>query len=146
MNRIELTGRLTHDPEMRATPSGVDVAQLRLAVPRPRRNGEDQGAVYVDVTAFDGQAIACGQYLARGRRVAVAGRLEYSEWTTKDGQARSRHEVIADEVKFLDRANAPATENAEPAPRATRRPTGRREGELDPNTVDLSPGLAARAR
>jgi single-strand DNA-binding protein len=67
MNRIELTGRLTRDPEMRATPSGVEVAQLRLAVPRRRRNGEDQGAIYVDVTAFDGQAIACGEYLAKAR-------------------------------------------------------------------------------
>ena len=64
---------------MRATASGVEVAQLLLAIPRRRRNGEDQGAVYVDVTAFDGQAIACGKYLAKGRRIAVSGRLELSE-------------------------------------------------------------------
>lgn len=125
MNRIELTGRLTRDPDMRVTPSGVEVCQLRLAVPRRRRDGEDQGAVYVDVTAFDGQAIACGEYLQKGRRVAVSGRLEYSEWTTKDGHPRSRHEVIADEVEFLDRPEQ-LDEAPEPARSTPRRPAGRR--------------------
>jgi hypothetical protein len=80
MSRIELTGRLTGDPEMSATPSGLGVAQLRLAIPRRRRNGDDQGAVYVNVTAFDGRATErpvprqgqAGRGLPPSRQAAVA--------------------------------------------------------------------------
>jgi single-strand DNA-binding protein len=159
MNRIELTGRLTRDPEMKATPSGVEVAQLRLAVPRRRRNGEDQGAVYVDVTAFDGQAIACGEYLQKGRRVAVSGRLELSEWRAQDGSSRQRHYVIADEVEFLDRAEAQPEETtgAAAAPQAVdggRPPSAARAGGAgDARRLNVlsqprllrEPGLLSRA-
>jgi hypothetical protein len=55
--------------------------------PAAPRNGEDRDAIYVDVTASDGQATARGQHLAKGRRVAMSGRLEFSEWTTSEGGA-----------------------------------------------------------
>ena len=69
MNTVTLTGRLTTDPELRSTTNG-SVASLRLAVQRPRKDGEDQGADYVDITVFGRQADTVAQYLAKGRKVA----------------------------------------------------------------------------
>ncbi|MGI8593503.1 MAG: single-stranded DNA-binding protein [Solirubrobacteraceae bacterium] len=102
MNSINLTGRLTRDPELRTTHSGTPVGSLRLAVQRRRsRDGEDRGAVFVDVTAFGALGENCAQYLETGRQVAVSGRLELDEWENDAGQRRQRHHVIADEVEFL---------------------------------------------
>jgi single-strand DNA-binding protein len=117
VNQISLIGRLTADPEYRAGEKH-EAATFRLAIPRRnRRDGEDAGAVFIDVVAFDGLARTVGEHLAKGRQVAVAGRLEQSEWTTQEGEYRSKHQVIADEVAFLD---APKTTPAEePAPEPT---------------------------
>ena len=104
MNSITLTGRLTADPETRSSHSATAVTQFRLAVQRRRsREGEDRGAVYVDVVCFGGLAESCGEYLTKGRQVAASGRLELDEWETDAGERRSRHKVIADEVEFLAR-------------------------------------------
>lgn len=96
MNQVGLTGRLTRDPEMRSTKSGEDVCGMRLAV-----DGPDENTTFVDVTAFGGLASTCGEYLEKGRAVAVSGRLAYSEWEADDGGKRSKHEVIAQVVDFL---------------------------------------------
>ena len=102
MNSITLTGRLTRDPELRTTHSGMAVTDFRLAIQRRRsREGEDRGAVYVDVTCFGGLGESVAQYLEQGRQVAVSGRLELDEWETDAGERRSRHKVVADEVEFL---------------------------------------------
>jgi len=97
VNSIQLTGRLTRDPELRSTRSGKSVAAMRLAVSRRDR---DAAPVYVDVVAFDGLADICAEHLAKGRQVAVTGRLDYQEWE-HEGSKRSKHEVIASEVDFL---------------------------------------------
>lgn len=101
MNSVNLIGRLTRDPEKREVAGDMSVVKLRLAIPRRKKNGEDQGAVFVDVTAFGKQADLCAEYLEKGRQVAVSGRLEYSEYRDADDKPRSRHEVIADNVQFL---------------------------------------------
>ncbi len=102
MNSITLVGRLTADPELRTTHGGAAVTQMRIAVPRRRgKQGEDRGAVFVDVVSFGALAENCAQYLEQGRQVAVGGRLELDEWETDAGERRSRHKVIADEVEFL---------------------------------------------
>ena len=103
MNSINLTGRLTRDPEARSTRDDATVAEFRLAVQRRRRGGEDRGAVYVDVVAFGGLAGSIVEYLAKGRQVAVSGRLEHDQWEAEDGSRRQRHKVVADEVEFLGR-------------------------------------------
>ena len=109
---INLTGRLTADPELRATSNG-SVASLRVAIARPRKDGEDQGADYVDITVFGRQADTCCEYLAKGRKVAVEGRLHHSEWDSDNGR-RQKLEVIARNVEFLDaRKTDNATDNAE---------------------------------
>ncbi|MFN2503368.1 MAG: single-stranded DNA-binding protein, partial [Acidimicrobiales bacterium] len=73
MNTIQLIGRLTQDPELRYTNTGLATTKLRLAVPRRKRNGEEQPPVYVDVVTFDKQAEAVAEHLEKGRRVAVTG-------------------------------------------------------------------------
>jgi single-strand DNA-binding protein len=100
MNTVTLTGRLTADPELRATSNG-SVASLRIAIARPRKDGQDQGADYVDITVFGRQADTCSQYLAKGRKVAIEGRLHHSEWDSDNGR-RQKLEVIARNVEFLD--------------------------------------------
>jgi single-strand DNA-binding protein len=97
---INLTGRLTADPDLRATTKG-SVASLRLAVQRPRKDGADQGADYVGITVFGRQGETCAEYLAKGRKVAVDGYLHHSEWDSDNGR-RQKLEVIARNVEFLD--------------------------------------------
>ena len=113
MNIINLIGRLTRDPELEQTPAGTAVCRMRLAVPRRRKEGKDQGAVFVNVVAYGGQASASADYLTKGRQVAVSGRLEYREWTGPDGARQSVHEVVADHVEFL---GAPGGGGGEPSP------------------------------
>ena len=112
MNRVTLIGNLTSPPEVRTTQAGQSIAKMRLAVSRPRRDGEDQGADYVDVTAFGATAENCGKYLAKGRKVAIDGRLHHSEWDSDDGH-RQKLEVIANNVEFLSPRQAPAIRNDE---------------------------------
>ena len=120
MNQISLIGRLTADPESRAG-ERHEAATFRLAIPRrARRDGEDPGAVFIDVVTFDGLAKTVADHLTKGRQVAVTGRLEQAEWTTGDGEYRSKHQIIADEVAFLD---APKTApGAEPEPEPAAKP------------------------
>jgi single-strand DNA-binding protein len=112
MNTITLIARLTRDPELRTTSSDQTVCAMRVAVGRPSQDGAD----YVDVTSFGKLAETCGEYLTKGRRVAISGRLHYSEWTT-DAGPRSKHEVVATSIEFLDarRDGEPAeTDGTEP--------------------------------
>ena len=116
MNDVSLIGRLTRDPELIATHNGTDIASLRLAV--DRRRGD--GAIFVDVKCFEGQARACAEHLAKGRQVAVSGRLELDEWTNDKGEKRSRLYVIANSVQFLAKRSPSPDEDgaAEPEPAA----------------------------
>jgi single-strand DNA-binding protein len=101
MNSINLIGRLTANPELRSSESGP-VVRLRVAVQRRRgKDGQDRGADFVDVTAFGAQAETCAEYLTKGRRIGIVGRLHHSEWDSADGR-RQKLEVIADNVDFLD--------------------------------------------
>jgi single-strand DNA-binding protein len=116
MNSVNLTGRLTAKPELRHSDGDTGtVVRLRVAVQRRRgKDGEDRGADFVDVIAFGAQAQTCAQYLTKGRRVGIAGRLHHSEWAAEDGR-RQRLEVIADNVEFLDSPRESAETPAEPA-------------------------------
>lgn len=112
LNQIALIGRIATDPETRAGEKH-EAASFRLAVPRRRRSdGEDPGAVFVEVVTFDGLARTVADHLTKGRQVAVTGRLEQKEWTAEDGAKRSRLQVIADEVTFLGKKPDAAAEAA----------------------------------
>jgi single-strand DNA-binding protein len=105
INRVTLVGRLTRDPELKHLPSGTAVLEMGLAV-----NGrkQDQGGQWVDkpnffdVKVFGNQAEMLAQHLAKGRRIGVDGRLDWSSWESQDGGKRSKVEVIAQSVQFLD--------------------------------------------
>jgi len=104
INRVVLTGNLTRDPELRSLPSGMSVCSLRLAV-NTRRKGasgdwEDKPN-YFDVTVWGAQGENCARYLAKGRPVALDGRLEWREWETPDGNKRQAVDIVADTVQFL---------------------------------------------
>ena len=109
MNQVQLIGRLTRDPELDTTAGGKPVCDMRLAVSRRDR---DADPVYVDLVTYDGLAETCAVHLEKGRQVAVTGRLDYSEWETNEGQKRSSHSVVANDVEFL--AKAKNTSEGEP--------------------------------
>jgi single-strand DNA-binding protein len=105
INRVTLVGRLTRDPELRHLPSGTQVLQLGVAV--NGRQKDDAGnwidkPNFFDVKIFGNQAEMLSQHLAKGRRIGVDGRLDWSSWEAQDGSKRSKVEVIAQNVQFLD--------------------------------------------
>ena len=102
MNTINLIGRTTADPELRYTPSGTPVCALRLAVNTPPRDGKEQPALFVDVISFGAQAEAIAQHVRKGRQLGVSGRLSQRQWEAEDGSPRSKHEVVANQVEFLE--------------------------------------------
>jgi single-strand DNA-binding protein len=105
INRVVLVGRLTRDPELRSTAGGTSVCRLRLACNTSWRNkdtGEfDERPNFFDVTVFGASGEACARFLAKGRAVAVDGRLEWHEWETTDGERRQSVGILADSVQFL---------------------------------------------
>src|SRR4249919_2416399 len=104
INRVVLVGNLTRDPELRHTPSGTPVCSLRLAVNTRRKDETGQWTDkpnYFDITVWGQQGENCAQYLAKGRPVAIDGRLEWREWEAQDGTKRQAVEVVADSVQFL---------------------------------------------
>jgi single-strand DNA-binding protein len=105
INRVVLTGNLTRDPELRSLPSGTSVCSLRIASNTRRKDGSTGEWVdkpnYFDVTVWGAQGENCAQYLAKGRPIAVDGRLEWREWQDKEGNKRQSVDIIADSVQFL---------------------------------------------
>ena len=104
LNKVLLIGNLTKDPELRYTPNGTAVTNLRLAVNRKfkDRSGElKEDTCFVTVTAWDKQAEICNQYLQKGRAVFVEGILQSRSWETNDGQKRSTIDVRAERIQFL---------------------------------------------
>ncbi len=104
INRVVLTGNLTKDPELRHLNTGTAVCSLRLAVNTRRKDASGEWVDkpnYFDVTVWGAQGENCANYLSKGRPVAVDGRLEWREFTGKDGNKRQAVEIVADSVQFL---------------------------------------------
>ena len=106
INRVVLTGNLTHDPELRSLPSGTSVCKLRIACNTRRKNNStgdwEDKPNYFDVTVWGAQGENAARYLTKGRPVAIDGRLEWREWEAKDGSGtRQSVDIIADSVQFL---------------------------------------------
>ncbi len=104
-NKVFLIGNLTRDPELRYTPGGTPVVSMRLAINTQFRDKSGERKVetcYVNVVAWNRQAELCSQFLSKGRRVLVEGRLQSRSWETSDGGRRSVIEVRADRIQFLD--------------------------------------------
>lgn len=105
LNKIILIGRLTKDPELRYTNSGIPVARMTLAVDRPFiKEGGQKETDFIDVVVWRALAENCAKHLGKGRLVAVEGRLQIRSYEDNQGIRRKAAEVVADNVRFLDRA------------------------------------------
>lgn len=137
INQVILMGRLTRDPETRTTPSGKSVTSFSLAVDRV---GQDDQADFFDVTAWEKTGELVQQYLTKGRRALIQGRLRQDSWDDKEtGKKRSRVEVTATDVTFLD---GPSDNNGggSSAPRSTESSKQKDTviEDIDDKPIDLS--------
>ena len=134
INRVSITGNLTRDPELRVTAGGTQVLSFGVAVNDRRRNpqtGEwEDYPNFVDCTMFGTRAEAVSRFLAKGNKVAIEGKLRYSSWE-KDGQRRSKLEVIVDEIEFMSQRQGAAAPAAAPVSTPAPAPAA------VPPTVDL---------
>lgn len=103
MNKIVLLGRLTKDPEVRYTSTDKVVAQFTLAVDRPYSKDKQREADFIPVVIWGKQAETCGNYLSKGQRALVEGRLQIRNYEAKDGQKKYVTEVIAERFEFIER-------------------------------------------
>lgn len=103
INRVILTGNLTKDPELKTLDSGFAICSLRIANNTRKKEGDNwvDKPNYFDVTIFGRSGENAAKYLAKGRSVAIDGRLEWREWEDKEGNKRQSTEIIADNVQFL---------------------------------------------
>nr|MBQ4455291.1 single-stranded DNA-binding protein [Clostridia bacterium] len=105
MNSVILIGRLARDPELSYTPNTqTAVGRFTIAVDRPKRDGEDQGADFIRITVWGRQAETCDRYLAKGRQVAVHGRIQTGSYKDRNGETVYTTDVVADRVEFLGSA------------------------------------------
>jgi single-strand DNA-binding protein len=139
INQVFLMGRLTRDPEQRTTPTGKTIASFSIAVDR---GGQDDTADFFNITAWEKLAELVIQYLSKGRRVLVQGRLRQDSWEDKEsGKKQSRVEVVATDVTFLD---GPKDDNATKSDvSASQRTTGKKTEDvviedIDDKPIDLS--------
>jgi len=108
LNKVILIGRLANDPELKWTPSGIPVTTFRLAVDRPisaeaRQSGQEKQADFIDIVAWRQAAEFASNYLGKGRLVAIDGRLQIRQYVAQDGSNRRVAEVVAEQLKSLDR-------------------------------------------
>lgn len=104
LNQVTLMGNLTRDPEMRQTPTGQTVTNFSLALNRAYKDKSDQwqeATDYIDIVCWGSLAERVAQYMSKGRRCLVQGRLQSRSWE-QDGQKRNKVEVLANDVTFLD--------------------------------------------
>jgi single-strand DNA-binding protein len=132
LNKVLLIGNLTRPPELRYTPSGTAVADLRLAVNRnyTTQSGEKrEDTCFLTIVVWGKQAESCREYLDKGSPVFVEGRLQTRDWEGKDGQKRTVTEVVAERVQFMGRTRGAATPATVPA-------AGEPFGEESPTSSD----------
>jgi single-strand DNA-binding protein len=118
LNKVFLIGNLTRVPELRYTPSGTAVADLRLAVNRnyTTQGGEKrEDTCFLTVVVWGKQAETCREYLDKGSPILVEGRLQTRDWEAKDGQKRTVTEVVAERVQFMGRGRGATAPAAVPA-------------------------------
>lgn len=110
MNTVAIIGRLTREPELRHTQGGTSVCEFSVAVDRAgdKQDDDTYGPGFFDVTVWGNAAETCAQYLEKGQKVGVKGRLQHHRWEATDGSKRSKIGIVADSfgVDFLEKAGA----------------------------------------
>lgn len=138
INQVILMGRLTRDPEVRTTSTGKTIASFSLAVDR---GGQDDQTDFFDITAWEKLGELVSQYLSKGRRCLVQGRLRQDSWDDKEtGKKRTKIEVVATDVTFLD---GPSGDSAGGAPSGpSSKPSKKSDDvvieDIDDKPIDLS--------
>lgn len=137
LNKVFLMGRLTFDPELRYTPSGSAVTDLRMATSRTwtgKDGDRKEETLFIDVTVWDRQAENCCQYLRKGSGVHIEGSLKMDTWDDKTtGEKRSKIRVQAERVQFLDRrSDAGGTDSGDSMAPPARESQPRRGGSAAP--------------
>ena len=119
INRVNLTGNLTRDAELKQTAGGTAILKIRLAVNDRRKNAQtgqwEDAPNYVDVTVFGARAEALSRFLSKGKQIAVDGKLRWREWESQAGEKRSALEVVADDIELLG-GRSDSAGSARPAP------------------------------
>lgn len=117
INRVMITGNLTRDPEVRNTQSGMSIMRLGVAVNDRRKNNQtgewENYANFIDCVMFGTRAESVSRYLRKGSKVAIEGKLRWSQWEDKQGGKRSKIEVIVDDLEFMSRDGG---DGKQPAP------------------------------
>lgn len=145
LNRVILVGRLTKDPELRYTPSGVAVTQFTLAVDRPFDNNGQREADFIPIVTWRQLAETCANYLKKGRLTAVEGRLQIRNYENNEGKRVYVSEIIADNVRFLEsgqaRQEGGAASGGQSSQQGSHRPAGNGYGgqQRDPFQDDGQP-------
>ncbi len=120
INRVIVSGNLTREPEVRTTASGNPVMGFGIAVNDRRKNSQtgewEDYPNFIDCTMFGARAQSVSRFLSKGSKVAIDGKLRWSQWETNEGQKRSKIEIIVDEIEFMSSisngAQVPATASA----------------------------------
>jgi single-strand DNA-binding protein len=120
MNKAFLIGRLTRDPEVSTTATGIDVCRFTLAINRPYKDASgNETADFIPVVVWRNQAVNCGRYLIKGSQCAVVGSIQTRSYE-KDGEKRYVTEVVAENVEFLSRPSGASYTHDEPMPKGNR--------------------------
>ena len=120
INRVIVSGNLTREPEVRTTASGNPVMGFGIAVNDRRKNSQtgewEDYPNFIDCTMFGARAQSVSRFLSKGSKVAIEGKLRWSQWETNEGQKRSKIKIIVDEIEFMSSisngAQVPATASA----------------------------------
>lgn len=141
LNKIVVMGRLTRDPELRQTPSGVSVTSFTVACDRDFRDKQsgERGTDFIDVVAWRQTGEFVANYFTKGRMAVVEGRLQMRDWTDKDGNKRRNAEIVADHIYFGDSKTA----EERPARPAYREPDVSAADEPEPGTNSGETSYAA---
>ena len=149
LNKVQMTGRLGADPEMRFTPQGHAVTTFRVASNRSWRTAEGEAheeTEWFRVVAWNKLAEICNQWLAKGSRVYVEGRMQTRQWEDQEGQTRYLSEVVANDIIILDSRrdgmNTPINDTSTPAEEAA--PAPRTPSATAPETQRAQPSARTR--
>ena len=110
-NLVVLTGRLTADPELKTTQSGISVTSFSIAVDRRYRSGEEKQTDFINIVAWRQQAEFVAKYFKKGNMIGIEGSIQTRKYTDKNGNNRTAFEVVANNVQFVEtkRDSAPST-------------------------------------
>jgi len=133
-NKVILVGNLCKDPELRHTPSGSAVCDLRIASTTKRKAGDE--TLFVDVTLWERQAETVCEYMSKGKSILVEGRLKLDEWPDKDtGKTRSKISIVGQNVQFLGGKGDDAQETPQPRQEENKVPIQQRQESLGSDDV-----------